>query len=48
MHAFPQNAAQVLVYDALAALNRDFQQVLSDLERLEGHAYSRAAGSATF
>ena len=36
MRAFPQNTPQVLVYDALAALNRDFQQVLSDLERLEG------------
>jgi hypothetical protein len=35
-HAFSKNAPKVLVYDALAALNRDFEQVLSDLERLKG------------
>lgn len=35
MHSFPQNAPKVLVYDAIAALNPDFQQVLCDLERLE-------------
>ena len=34
--AFPPNASKVLVYDALAILNRDFEQVLADLERLEG------------
>jgi hypothetical protein len=31
----PQNAPKVLVYEALATLNRDFEQVLCDLERLE-------------
>ena len=36
MHSFPKNAPKVFVYDALAALNRDSQQVLSDLERLQG------------
>jgi hypothetical protein len=36
MHSFPQNAPHVLAYDAIAALNRDFEQVLGDLERLEG------------
>jgi hypothetical protein len=30
------NVPKVLVYDALAALNRDFEQVLADLERLQG------------
>ena len=34
-HAFPENTRKVLVYDALATLNRDFEQVLRDLERLE-------------
>jgi hypothetical protein len=34
--AFPQNAPRVLVYDALATLNRDFEQGLADLERLQG------------
>jgi hypothetical protein len=34
--AFPQNVPKVLVYDALATLNRDFEQVLADLERLQG------------
>jgi hypothetical protein len=34
--AFPQNVPKVLVFDALATLNRDFEQVLADLERLEG------------
>ena len=34
--AFPPNASKVLVYDAIATLNRDFEQVLADLERLEG------------
>ncbi len=36
MYAFPSNASKVLVYDSIATLNRDFEQVLSDLERLEG------------
>ena len=35
-YAFPPNAPEVPVYDAIATLNRDFEQVLSDLERLEG------------
>jgi hypothetical protein len=40
--AFPPNASKVLVYDAIATLNRDFEQVLSDLERLEGlHIFPR-------
>jgi hypothetical protein len=30
-----KKAPKVLVYEALAALNRDFEQVLRDLERLE-------------
>jgi hypothetical protein len=34
--AFPKNASKVFVYDALATLNRDFEQVVVDLERLEG------------
>ena len=34
--AFPKNASKVLVYEALATLNRDFEQVGADLERLEG------------
>jgi hypothetical protein len=34
--AFFQSVPKVLVYDALATLNRDFEQVLADLERLEG------------
>ena len=34
--AFPQHVPKVLVYDALATLNRDFEQVLADLERLQG------------
>jgi hypothetical protein len=33
--AFSQNVPKVHVYDALATLNRDFEQVLADLERLE-------------
>jgi hypothetical protein len=32
---FPENAPKVLVYEALATLNRDFEQVLRDLERLK-------------
>jgi hypothetical protein len=36
MHIFPPNAPKFLVYDALAILNRDFERVLSDLERLRG------------
>jgi hypothetical protein len=40
-HAFPLNAPKVLVYDAIAVLNRDFEQVLCDLERLEGLRLSR-------
>jgi hypothetical protein len=32
---FPQNSRKTLIYDALATLNRDFEQVLSDLQRLE-------------
>jgi hypothetical protein len=35
-YAFLPNAPKALVYDAIATLNRDFEQVLSDLERLEG------------
>ena len=31
----PQNAPKVPIYEALATLNRDFEQVLGDLERLE-------------
>jgi hypothetical protein len=31
----PQNAPKVLIYEALATLNRDFEQVVGDLERLE-------------
>jgi hypothetical protein len=34
-HVFPKKLPKVLFYDALAALNRDFEQVLRDLERLE-------------
>jgi hypothetical protein len=34
--AFPQNVPKALVYDALATLNQDFEQVLADLERLQG------------
>jgi hypothetical protein len=33
--AFPKNAPKAQAYEALAALNRDFQQVLGDLDRLE-------------
>jgi hypothetical protein len=33
--AFPKNRPKALVYDALATLNRDFEQVLDDLERLD-------------
>lgn len=32
---FPKNAPKVLVYEALATLNRGFEQVLGDLKRLE-------------
>jgi hypothetical protein len=35
MRAFPQNPPKTPVYDALAILNRDFEQVLVDLKRLE-------------
>jgi hypothetical protein len=35
MHAFAKTVPKFLVYDALAALNRDFEQVLRDLERLD-------------
>jgi hypothetical protein len=31
----PKNVPKVQVYEALATLNRDFEQVLRDLERLE-------------
>jgi len=31
---FPKDVPKLLVYEALAALNRDFEQVLLDLERL--------------
>jgi hypothetical protein len=31
----PKNAPKVQIYDALATLNRDFEQMLRDLERLE-------------
>ena len=41
-YAFLPNAPKALVYDAIATLNRDFEQVLSDLERLEGlHLFPR-------
>ena len=33
--AFPENPPKTLAYDALATLNRDFEQVLEDLQRLE-------------
>lgn len=33
--AFPENPPKTLVYDALANWNRDFEQVLDDLQRLE-------------
>jgi len=33
--AAPENPPKTLVYDALAVLNRDFEQVLADLQRLE-------------
>ena len=33
--AFPENPPKTLAYDALAILNRDFEQVLEDLHRLE-------------
>jgi hypothetical protein len=33
--AFPKNPPKTLVYDALAVLNRDFEQLLGDLQRLE-------------
>jgi hypothetical protein len=32
---FPKNAPKVLVYEALAGFNRNFEQVLQDLQRLE-------------
>jgi hypothetical protein len=32
---FPKSAPKVLVYEALATLNRDFERVLFDLQRLE-------------
>jgi hypothetical protein len=36
MHAaVPENPPKVLVYDAFATWNRDFEQVLEDLQRLE-------------
>ena len=35
-HRLSQTAPKVLVYDALATLNRDFEQVVADLERLQG------------
>ena len=31
---FPKNGPKVLVYEALAGFNRNFEQVLKDLERL--------------
>ena len=31
---FPKNASKVLVYEALDGFNRDFEQVLENLERL--------------
>jgi len=33
--AFPENRPKALVYDALATWNRDVEQVLDDLQRLE-------------
>jgi len=33
--AIPKNVPKAQAYDALAALNRDFEQVLGDLDRLE-------------
>jgi hypothetical protein len=33
--AFPENPPKGLVYDALATLNRDFEQLLDDLRRFE-------------
>jgi hypothetical protein len=33
--ALPENPPKTMVYDALAVLNRDFDQVLGDLQRLE-------------
>jgi hypothetical protein len=33
--AFPENPPKTLFYDALATWNRDFEQVLEDLQRLE-------------
>jgi len=33
--AFPRNAPKAKAYEALAALNRDIEQVLGDLDRLE-------------
>jgi hypothetical protein len=32
---FPENPPKTQVYDALAVLNRDFEQVLDDVQRLE-------------
>jgi hypothetical protein len=32
--SFPKNAPKVMVYEALAGFNRNFEQVLLDLERL--------------
>ena len=32
---FPKTVPKVLVYEALATMNRGFEQVLGDLERLE-------------
>ena len=40
--AFPGNPPKTLVYDALATWNRDFEQVLKDLQRLEAlHLFPR-------
>jgi hypothetical protein len=33
--AIPENPPKTMVYDALATWNRDFDQVLEDLQRLE-------------
>jgi len=33
--SLPENRPKALVYDALATLNRDFERVLNDLQRLE-------------
>jgi hypothetical protein len=40
--AFPENPPKTLVYDALATWNRDYEQVLEDLQRLEAlHLFPR-------